>query len=181
MYVNRNKLFIYNLISIAMIILGGFFSFIFLLAVCLELTNDTLHMDNIIITGLAAIFCIIVLVIGIKRIRFSGNANKFNNAFENDPDGILFVSKTAQLYGMTEQQFTNLFHKLTKKGFLINCSLENQEDFVIILNNGGKTAEDKFDIVQCPNCGGNNQIKIGFVQECRFCGSKISNIKTIET
>jgi len=177
MYVNKNKLFIYNLISVAMIILGVFFSFIFLLAVCLEFTNDILHIDNIIITGLAAICCVIILIIGIHRIKFSGNTNKFNNVFENDPDGVLFISKISQLFGMTEQQFTILFHKLTKKGFLINCSLENQEDFVIVLNNGGETVEDKFDIVQCPNCGGNNQIKIGFVQECRFCGSKVSNIK----
>ncbi len=102
MYVNKNKLFIYNLISIAMIIVGGFFLFIFLLAICLEFTNNTLHMDNIIITGLTAVCCVIVLVVGINRFKFSGNTNKVNNTFENDSDGILSVSNTAQLYGMTE-------------------------------------------------------------------------------
>ena len=141
MYVNKNKLFIYNLFSVAMILAGGFFSFIFLLALCLELTGDKLHTDNIVITGLTAICCVIILIIGIIRIRFSGNINKFNNLFENDPDGILSVNKTAQLYGMTESKFTILFHKFIRKGFLINCSLENQEDFVIVLNNGGKTAD----------------------------------------
>lgn len=176
MYIQRNKLFIYNLISIAMIIFGGFFSFIFILAALLELTNDGMNMNNVIITCITAVLCIIILIIGMRRFRFSGNTNKFNSTFENDSDGILSVNKTAQLYGMTEQQFVILFNRLVKKGFLINCSLENQEDFVIVLNNGADSADKKFDIVKCPNCGGNNQIKIGFVQECKFCGSKVSNL-----
>lgn len=175
MYINKNKLFIYELISVAMIIISGFFTFIFLLAVCLEFTSDTLHIDNIVITVFSVICCILILIVGIHRFKFSGNVNKFNNIFENDPDGILSVKKTAHIFGITEQEFANLFYKLTKKGFLTNCSLDNQEDFVIVLNNGSTTVEERFDIVICPNCNANNSIKIGFVQECKFCGAKISN------
>ncbi len=49
-----------------------------------------------------------------------------------------------------------------------------------MLNNGEDNADQKFDIVKCPNCGGNNHIKIGFLQECKFCGSKVSNLKNYD-
>lgn len=118
------------------------------------------------------------LLWAVRTLILSGKAYKFNSLFEADPDGVVSVEKTARLFGKPVDKFIDLFGKLVKKGFLINCSLENPDEPVIVLNNGAEKVEDRFDVVKCPSCGAPNNIRLGFVGNCKYCSSKLTEDNT---
>lgn len=68
--------------------------------------------------------------------------------------------------------------KMIEKGYFKNAHIDYQNHEIIVENNqkseesnwGNDIAEK---VIKCPNCGGNNVIRIGRVCECDFCGSPI--------
>lgn len=186
MYLSKGKILFSQLVSWLTILLTAFIILLGIVGIglCISAMNGnySIMREDEIESHLAAYIAFIIvpgafLIWAVKNLRLSGKAYKFNSLFENDPDGTVSVENASKLCGMTVSRFVDVFSKLVKKGFLINCSLENPDNPVISLNNGADSADEKFDIVHCPSCGAPNKVKIGFVEECRYCGSKaISDI-----
>ncbi len=180
MYLGKTKIALKKVIAVLLIIFSGFFVFIGVCGVFLassrlingiekEKYSEYLYVYIVLIISFG-----MLLGISINMFRLAGKANKFNSIFENDPDGQLSVEKTALLFGMPVFKFVKLFDKLVKKGYLVNCSLDNSgEQLLIVLNNGGRSTQQKFDIINCPHCGAANDIKLGFVEKCKYCGNKL--------
>lgn len=184
MYLSKNRILLSNLLSAAMIMVSSFFIFIGFVGVGLVISwftgsdeyfrrNESVGEYLAVYIGLLLVFGVLMTA-GIRRLILAGKARKFNSLFENDPDGVISLEKAAGLFGMPVHKFVSLFDRLVKKGFLVNCSLSNPDNPVIVLNNGAATAEERFDVIHCPNCGAPNQIKLGFVEICRYCGSGIN-------
>lgn len=182
MYLSKGKLLFSQLFSWAVILSSAFMMFLGIsgIGLCISAMNGNyiVVQEDEIGSHLAVYIGFIIvpgcfLLWAVRTLILSGKAYKFNSFFESDPDGVLSVEKTARLFGKPVDKFIDLFSKLVKKGFLINCSLENPDEPVIVLNNGAKTVEGKFDIAQCPSCGASNNIKLGFVENCKYCGAKL--------
>lgn len=187
MFLSKRKLLFSQLISWFTVLWTAFGVFLGItgIGLCFSAMNGnyTVMREDEIESHLAAYIAFVIvpgafLIWAVKNLRLAGKAYKFNTFFEGDPDGVLSVEKTAVLFGMPVHKFVDVFDKLLKKGYLKNCTLENPDNPVISLNNGADSADEKFDIVHCPSCGAPNKVKIGFVDECRYCGSKaISDVK----
>lgn len=187
MYLGKQKIAMEYGYATLLFMLSGFFLFIAVVGIFMYSSQIPGEEDRIALQGLKEslgvcvgmiVFFTPILIVGICKLKMVGKANKFNSLFENDPDGTVSVENAARLCGMTISKFVDVFSKLVRKGLLVNCSLDNPDNPVISLNNGADSADEKFDIVHCPSCGAPNKVKIGFVDECRYCGSKaISDIK----
>ncbi len=187
MYLGKTKIALKKVISVLLIIFSGFFVFIGVCGVFMassrlingiekEKYSEYMAVYIVLIIGFGILLCI-----SINMLRLAGKANKFNSIFENDPDGKLSVEKTSLLFGMPVFKFVKLFDKLVKKGYLVNCSLNNSgEQLLIVLNNGGRSTQQKFDIINCPNCGAPNEVKLGFVEKCSYCGNKLVGNNTAD-
>ncbi len=182
MYLSKGKLLLSQLVSWFTILWTAFGVFLGItgIGLCISAMNGNYNIikEDEIGSHLAVYIAFIIvpgafLIWAVRNLRLSGKAYKFNSLFKGDPDGTVSVEKAAKLFGKPVDEFVDLFGKLVKKGFLINCSLENLDDPVIVLNNGAKTVEDRFDTAQCPSCGAFNNIKLGFVENCKYRGAKL--------
>ncbi len=183
MYLSKAKIVLSNIVSAAMLLLSGFFIFVGafgILLVLLEVLgfSDSLDDDRIIqyfVTYLAFLgFFIPLAMIAVKKIALTGKAKRFNSLFESDPDGVISLERAAKLFGEPVHELADLFEQLVGKGYLVNCALQNPDNPVFVLNNGAKTATERFNSICCPNCGGVNVIKRDFVERCCYCGASLS-------
>lgn len=182
MYIKKSKILFSNFLSVIFILVSGFFAFISLVGIFSAFAGEYTQSfgETISIFFTLLFLCIAIIWLSIRRISLANKANKFNSIFENDHDGVVDAEKTASLFALNEKNFIGLFDKLVKKGYLINCSLDFNDKLVIVLNNGGQTAQQRFDLAYCENCGASTSVKIGFVEKCPYCGSKL-NVKDVNT
>ncbi len=183
MYLSKGRLTISQLIAWAMILGCAFVIFLGISGVglCISALNgsDRYFEEDEIGSALAVYIGFIIvpgvfMFFAVRTLKLAGKAYKFNSLFENDPDGVISVENASRLFGKTVAEVAELFDKLIKKGYLKNCSLQNPDKPVFILNNGAETVEERYDIIHCPNCGAPNSVKYGFVEQCQYCGSKVN-------
>lgn len=183
MYLGRKKIFVSQLISWAVILFHTIWVFMGCVGIglCVDsLAGNDRYFEPDEAGAYLSVYSFLIFVpgffmyLGIRTLILTGKAKKFNSIFESDPDGELSAEKTARLFNMPLPKLINLFDKLVKKGYLINCSLRDPDCPMFVLNNGAKTLKERYDIIHCPNCGAPNSVKYGFIEECQYCGSKIS-------
>ncbi len=183
MYLSKGKIAISNAVAVILLLLSTPFIFLSVVGISMgisDLLGMTERIDDgeefsfiIVYVAMIAIFGTIA-ILSIKRIRLAGTAKKFNSFFESDPDGTISLESIARLMGKSVYDTSELFTNLVKKGYLINCTLQNPDRPIIVLNNGAKTATERFNSICCPNCGGVNVIKRDFVERCCYCGTSLS-------
>lgn len=187
MYLSKSKLLFSQIVSWVTVLWTAFGVFLGItgIGLCISAMNGnyTVIREDEIESHFAAYIAFVIvpgafLIWAVKNLGLTGKAYKFNTLFEGDPDGVISVEKIAVLFGMPVHKFVTVFDKLLKKGYITNCTLENPDNPMIVLNNGAKTVEGKFDIAQCPSCGASNNIKLGFVESCKFCGAKLTEDNT---
>ncbi len=121
------------------------------------------------------VFFIPISIFAIRNILKTGLAKKFNAVFENYSDGEVSVDILTRIFNMPANKVIKQFNMLLKNGYLVKCTLDYSGEMKIILNNGARTIQERFSIVQCPVCGASNNVKVGFIQKCKYCGSEIRN------
>ncbi|MGN1086301.1 MAG: hypothetical protein ACI4Q5_04630 [Porcipelethomonas sp.] len=181
MYLGKTRIFITKFISIVLISGSSLLLFITICGFFMDLSekiSGTMESEvfayQMGIWIPLAIFCGLILALSIFMIKFAGEAFYFNSVFESDADGVLSVEKTALMFGMVPVKFMKLFNRLVRFGYLKNCTISNESgELSIVLNNGKKKVDQKFDVIQCPHCGAANDIKLGFVEKCKYCGNKL--------
>lgn len=175
MYLGKVKILLSKFISVIFILGSAFFIFISIVGICSAFAGEYAQsfIESLSVFFSLLSFCIVIIWFSVKRIRLANKAQKFNSIFEND-HGIIEADKIAKLFSLDEKKLIELFDKLVKKGYLVNCSLDFQDKIVIVINNGARTAQQKFDLVYCANCGASASVKLGFVEKCSYCGSKIT-------
>lgn len=108
-----------------------------------------------------------------------GKLKIYNSIFANDADGIIQVKVVAKALGFTEEKVTSDIRFLFKMHLFKNIVLKKNDlnSMVIVLgnaeNNGSVEMGKQKRIVICPTCGGENDIRPGFVSACRFCSGSL--------
>lgn len=142
-----------------------------------------------ILTSLCIMFVIYLFVT--KTYKFVQNANLYVNSFREDVDGYIKISDLAFYVGQNETVVINNFSKLLKKGYIVNCTIENKNNInYIVLNNSilkqamkenteinEMVMEDIKDFntlknYKCPNCGNSMEIRDVNNVVCKYCRSK---------
>ncbi|MBE6861446.1 MAG: zinc ribbon domain-containing protein [Ruminococcus sp.] len=183
MYLSKNKLLFSQLVSWITVLWTAFGIFLGIVGIglCISAMNGNYNViEEDEIESHFAVYIAFIIVPGafliwaVRNLKLAGKANKFNSMFESDPDGVISAERASRLFGKNVYELTDLFDKLVKKGYLINCSLQNPDNPVFVLNNGAETVEERYDIIHCPNCGAPNSVKYGFIEQCQYCGSKVN-------
>lgn len=178
MYLSKSKIIFSNIISSVLLLVSIPFVFLGIVGFLMDFfkflgENDMevkreLRQSLGIAVGILMFFGTI-LIISLKRFNIAGKANKFNNVFENDTDGVIPLSSVSVIFGLTEDKFIKLFDKMIKKGYIINCYIEYNDTPRIMIKN----VSEQLVAVKCPNCGASNNIKVGQSGICEYCHSKI--------
>lgn len=135
-----------------------------------------------------AIFCFIVVVIGVFLVLLSRKRKKLIKEFRKyvsfvsaDPTGS--IANIAAAMGTSQDVVKSNLELMIKKKYFVNAHI-NQETNSIVL--GGTTAiqqETKHSVqpnaadlvpITCKCCGGMNMVPKGTTAECDFCGSPIN-------
>lgn len=102
------------------------------------------------------------------------NANIYNSLFVNDPDGVLQLPVLSRAIGKDISSLKTDIVCLMKMRILKNCRIEKRgsADHVVLFKDTGSRPEGSGETkAVCPNCGGEVMVRIGFVQNCPYCGS----------
>ncbi len=134
MYLSRSNLLYARIMAFLQIGFGGMFTAVLLIAVLLSVMGSEAMTDS---TGFyVAVLCVFagILVLGINNCIQIGRANRFNSLFQGDTDGTLSVRQTAVLFHMPPRRCLKQFDALIRRGYLVNCHLEQDGEPVIILH-----------------------------------------------
>lgn len=177
MYLSALKILISKVIFSVILLISS--SFVFFATIGLFIEIFTMDEGNSYLgLGVAIgmlVFFIPISIFAIRSILKTGLAKKFNAVFENYSDGEVPVDILTRIFNMPTDKVIKQFNMLLKNGYLVKCTLDYKGEMKIILNNGARTIQERFSIVQCPVCGASNNVKVGFVQACKYCGSEIKN------
>lgn len=183
MFLNKSKIFNSRLLNWFMIVLLSalvLFSSALLIAAISSFADGEDDIFGVILFLVPTAVFACLLIIPIVNLSICGLANKFNNLFETDADGIVLLEYASRVFRVDEKVLSRKFDKVVSKGFLSNCSLgEHNGQSVFILNNGAKNHEDRYEVVKCPNCGAFSQIRTGFSQSCSFCGGPLKSTNPV--
>lgn len=109
-----------------------------------------------------------------------GKLKIYNSILANDADGFMHVKVVAKALGFTEEKVISDIRFLSKMHLFKNIVLKKNDlnSMVIVLgnaeNNGSvEMGKPQKITVICPNCGGQNDIRPGFVTACRFCSGSL--------
>lgn len=178
MFLNKSKISNSQLLNGALIALCtviATFSTIFLIAAIDNYANDEDGAATIVLFAFLLAASLAVTLIPVRNLKICGLANKFNNLFETDPDGVVLMSYAAKVFRTDEKGITEKFDKTVAKGFLQKCSVgEHNGQPVFVLSNGAEHPHERFKVVKCQHCGDFCEIRVGFSQKCPSCGGPVS-------
>ncbi len=177
MFISKGKTAFSSFIGLVLCLIGGSTAAFWFLGVILSLTGEIEATNSRIGDALMSLAITLVGVLityfGVQKIRLVNKAKMLDNIFRGDIDGEISVSRISVLMGMSDADFIKLFKKLIAKGYIINASLNNEDEMFRIVLNGGTTKNVEYTVVKCDGCGGSNSVRKGFVGKCTFCGSDI--------
>lgn len=101
----------------------------------------------------------------------------YNGIFSNDADGILPVKVVARALDFPEEKVISDIEFLHRLHILKNCELrkEDANTMIILSENTANNMKNRKQIkrVICPHCGGENEVRPGFVVPCHFCSGSL--------
>lgn len=100
----------------------------------------------------------------------------YNSFFATDADGVVYPKMIAKSLGITEKRVIGELRVLLYFHYFNCCELQYVlEPSKVVLSNPKVTAENRkrYKKVLCKNCGGENQIREGFVYGCKYCSGRI--------
>ena len=159
-------------------IIGGFFTAVFLFGIISGVTgyNEKLR-DNLITNIVMLVPSALLLVNGIKNGRMAGRAYRYNSIFMCDIDGTVTIEELARQAGKMPFKVLSELEKLFEKGVFRDCTLQKQGLPCVILS-GRENSKTSFVNVVCEKCNGTTRIRAGTSGKCEYCGNAISSRNT---
>ena len=160
-------------------IIGGFFTAVFLFGIISGVTgyNENLR-DNLITNIVMLVPSALLLINGIKNGRMAGRAYRYNSIFMCDIDGAVTIEELARQAGKMPFTVLSELEKLFEKGVFRDCTLQKQGMPCVILS-GRADSKTSFVNVVCEKCNGVTRLRVGTHGKCEYCGSPISRRHTI--
>ena len=159
-------------------IIGGFFTAVFLFGIISGVTgyNEKLR-DNLITNIVMIVPSALLLINGIKNGRMAGRAYRYNSIFMCDIDGTVTIEELARQAGKMPFKVLSELEKLFEKGVFRDCTLQKQGLPCVILS-GRENSKTSFVNVVCEKCNGTTRIRAGTSGKCEYCGNAISSRNT---
>ncbi len=159
-------------------IIGGFFTAVFLFGIISGVTgyNEKLR-DNLITNIVMLVPSALLLINGIKNGRMAGRAYRYNSIFMCDIDGTVTIEELARQAGKMPFKVLSELEKLFEKGVFRDCTLQKQGLPCVILS-GRENSKTSFVNVVCEKCNGTTRIRTGSYGKCEYCGNAISSRNT---
>lgn len=159
-------------------IIGGFFTAVFLFGIISGVTgyNEKLR-DNLITNIVMLVPSALLLINGIKNGRMAGRAYRYNSIFMCDIDGTVTIEELARQAGKMPFKVLSELEKLFEKGVFRDCTLQKQGLPCVILS-GRENSKTSFVNVVCEKCNGTTRIRAGTSGKCEYCGNAISSLNT---
>ena len=159
-------------------IIGGFFTAVFLFGIISGVTgyNENLR-DNLITNIVMLVPSALLLINGIKNGRMAGRAYRYNSIFMCDIDGTVTIEELARQAGKMPFKVLSELEKLFEKGVFRDCTLQKQGLPCVILS-GRENSKTSFVNVVCEKCNGTTRIRAGTSGKCEYCGNAISSRNT---
>lgn len=101
---------------------------------------------------------------------------QFGAIFSTSTTGIVPVSQLAKQLKLSNDKTLAELERAINRGYLVNCYLDQSGTPAVILTN--INAAETYITVTCPNCGGANQVRVGFAGTCAYCNSPLSGKET---
>lgn len=172
MYIRKKLYYLIKVICIIGTYFWGFLSVTFIMGMLLDLlTGDNAYLQENVPTIISCFGTIWIVHIVIKQ--WVEHARVYDGLFSNDRDGILQTKVIARALGVEEKKVVSEINWLCKCYLLKNCSLQviGEKNMVVLSN--GDNGQREMKTVVCPHCGGENYLRSGFVQSCRYCEGKL--------
>ena len=159
-------------------IIGGFFTAVFLFGIISGVTgyNEKLR-DNLITNIVMLVPSALLLINGIKNGRMAGRAYRYNSIFMCDIDGTVTIEELARQAGKMPFKVLSELEKLFEKGVFRDCTLQKQ-GLPCVLLSGRENSKTSFVNVVCEKCNGTTRIRAGTSGKCEYCGNAISSRNT---
>ena len=159
-------------------IIGGFFTAVFLFGIISGVTgyNEKLR-DNLITNIVMLVPSALLLINGIKNGRMAGRAYRYNSIFMCDIDGTVTIEELARQAGKMPFKVLSELEKLFEKGVFRDCTLQKQGLPCVILS-GRENSKTSVVNVVCEKCNGTTRIRAGSSGKCEYCGNAISSRNT---
>ena len=159
-------------------IIGGFFTAVFLFGIISGVTgyNEKLR-DNLITNMVMIVPSGLLLLNGIKNGRMAARAYRYNSIFMCDADGTVTIEEIAKQSGKPSFKALAELEKLFEKGVFCDCTLQKQGMPCVILS-GRENSKTSFVNVVCEKCNGTTRIRAGSSGKCEYCGNAISSRNT---
>ena len=156
-------------------IIGGFFTAVFLFGIISGVTgyNEKLR-DNLITNVVMIVPSALLLLNGIKNGRMAGLAYRYNSIFMCDTDGTVTIDELAKQSGKPPFKVLSELEKLFQKGVFCECTLQKQGSPCVILS-GREGSKTSFVDIVCEKCNGTTRIRVGSSGKCEYCGNAISS------
>ena len=156
-------------------IIGGFFTAVFLFGIISGVTgyNEELR-DNLITNIVMVVPSGLLLLNGIKNGRRAGLAYRYNSIFMCDADGMVTIDELAKQSGKPPFKVLSELEKLFGKGVFCDCTLQKQGMPCVILS-GREGSKTSFVNIVCEKCSGTTRIRAGSSGKCEYCGNAISS------
>lgn len=157
------------------IIIGGFFTAVFLFGIISGVTgyNENLR-DNLITNVVMIVPSALLLLNGIKNGRVAARAYRYNSIFMCDVDGTVTINELANQSGKPPFKVISELEKLFEKGVFCDCTLQKQGSPCVILS-GREGSKTGFVNIVCEKCNGTTRIRAGSSGKCEYCGNAISS------
>ena len=156
-------------------IIGGFFTAVFLFGIISGVTgyNENLR-DNLITNVVMIVPSALLLLNGIKNGRMAARAYRYNSIFMCDVDGTVTINELANQSGKPPFKVISELEKLFAKGVFCECTLQKQGSPCVILS-GREGSKTGFVNIVCEKCNGTTRIRAGSSGKCEYCGNAISS------
>lgn len=156
-------------------IIGGFFTVVFLYGLVAGLTGYSEKLRDGFITYIIMLVpSVLLFVNGVKNGRNTGLARRYDSIFMCDNDGTVTIDELSKQTGKPPFKVLSELETLFQKGLFCDCTLQKQGMPCVILS-GREDSKTSFVNIVCEKCNGTTRLRAGTSGRCEYCGNAITS------
>jgi ribosomal protein S27AE len=111
----------------------------------------------------------------VQNKKWIKKAIKYDEIFAQDKDGVITAREMGDKLGMKYFDLFIELEKIFRRGYFMNCTLQQGRNPGVIINNAQVGDEKGLGFLQmvCPKCGASTRIRANSRGKCEYCGSII--------
>lgn len=126
------------------------------------------------ITSVFVVINVLILLLGIRKRKRIGDANRLNSLLEGDADGIRKISDLADDLGKTKAEVITEMEWLLRHHYLKDCTLERGEEPVVYMRRQEETWVAPYVMTKCSHCGAVVKVRAHSTGKCEYCGGDVT-------